>query len=409
MRHPTRRRASAAAERAPSVLCAPDKFRGALDAPAAAAALAEGVRAAGLPALLHPLADGGEGTLDALLAASPRARVSTHTVPGPLGDPVSGRVGSLGETAVIELADAAGLALLPAEERDVMGASTAGVGMLMRAAERAGAREIVVSLGGSATVDGGLGALRALGARLLDADGGELAGSGADLARLARVELDPRAERLYGRIAIAADVAAPLCGAAGAARLFGAQKGASADQIAALDAGLGRLARVLELEPSAPLGAAGGFAAPFQALLGARVVSGIEMVMRLTGFERVLAGAALCLTGEGGVDRQSAQGKTVAGVAACARRFGVPVVVLAGTVDGEAGELYAQGATAVLPIGRQVRPLADALAATAADLRWGAESVCRLWSDFRMEKTLVASRDFPSSLGPDHDLGPTED
>jgi glycerate 2-kinase len=339
------------------------------------------VRAAGLSAVVHPLADGGEGTLDALLGSVPGARVSSHPVAGPLGSTATGRVALLpGGTAVVELADAAGLALVPHDGRDVLRSSTAGVGALVLAAHEAGAREIVVTLGGSATIDGGLGALRALGARLLDDAGRELAGAGADLARIARIDASGIPAGLRGRLVLAADVASPLCGPEGAARLFGEQKGADREQIDALDAGLARLAGVLGLAPEAPLGAAGGFAAPFRALLDAEVVSGVELVMRLTGFEQRLASAGLCLTGEGRVDRQSVHGKTVAGVAACARRHGVPVVVLAGAVEAEAAGLYDAGVLAVLPIGRRARTLEDALAATAGDLRWSAEAICRLWT-----------------------------
>jgi glycerate 2-kinase len=360
----------------------------------AAAALLDGVRAAGLPALAHPLADGGEGTLDILLAAYPQARVAVHTVPGPRGDPTAARIAFLSaKTAVVELAQAAGLPLVPTGARDVMAASTAGVGVLIGLAHKAGAREIIVSLGGSATIDGGLGALRALGARLADEQGAELDGTGADLARVARIDVAGIPPTLFGAIRFAADVFSPLCGPDGAARLFGPQKGASPKQVDQLDAGLRELAVLLGLDSEAPLGAAGGFAAPFQALLGAEVISGIDLVMRMTGFEQSIAKASLCLTGEGRVDGQSAQGKTVAGVAACAARHGVPVVVLSGGIEDASADLYRRGVSAVLPIGRGTRRLEEALAATEADLRWVAEAVCRLYLDFHMEKPAVALRE----------------
>lgn len=364
------------------VVCCPDKLRGALDAPAAAAALADGVRSIGLEAREHPLADGGEGTLDAVVRAG-GATVREHVVADALGRPVRARVAHLdGGEALVELAQAAGHVRDRAP--DVLGASTAGLGELIRHALDGGARRVTVALGGSATVDGGLGALRALGARLLDASGRELRGSGADLLALARIDaagLDPR---LHGALTLAVDVDNPLHGPRGAARVFGPQKGATPAQVEALDAALARLAALLGPACERPgAGAAGGFPAPFLALCDAELVSGAELVRERTGFDAALAGALACITGEGRLDATSARGKTVAGVVAAARARGLPAFVVAGEIAAGAEKLYDAGAALLLPLAARPRALDQALAEAGDDLRRAGAALGRLlraWS-----------------------------
>jgi glycerate kinase len=370
----------------PHVLCCPDKFRGTIDAPAAAAALARGVEAAGLRALAHPLADGGEGTLEAVLTAH-RVEATPVAASDPLGRALHSKVALLpGGLAVVELAEASGLGLLAESERDPMRASSAGTGELISAALDLGARRLVVAVGGSATVEGGLGAIRVLGARLLDSDGGELGGSGADLERLASIEtggLDPRLGRVAVEIAV--DVECPLAGPGGAARLFGPQKGASADQAARLDRGLARLADLLGLGAGDRdrLGAAGGFAAPLVALAGARIVSGAAFVRDITGFEPALGKASLCITGEGRVDGSSALGKTVGGVLAAAGDAGVPAIVAAGEVDASSASLYGAGAAGVFGVLRSPGDLSRARESASSDLEWFGRSAAALFSRSR--------------------------
>ncbi len=370
----------------PLVLCCPDKFRGTIDAPAAAAALARGVEATGLRALAHPLADGGEGTLDAVLAAH-RVEPTPISASDPLGRTLRSRVAMLpGGLAVVELAEASGLQLISGSERDPLRASSAGTGELISAALDLGARRLVVAVGGSATVDGGLGALRALGARLLDGYGAELDGSGADLERLASIDvgrLDPRLGRVPVEIAV--DVECPLAGPGGAAQLFGPQKAATPEQVARLDRGLGRLADLLGLgaEDRERLGAAGGFAAPLVALVGARVVSGAEFVRDVTGFGAALATASLCITGEGRADASSALGKTVGGVLEAAAGAGVPAIVAAGEVAGSSASLYEAGAAGVFGILRSPGDLPDARESAAADLEWFGRSAATLFTRSR--------------------------
>jgi glycerate kinase len=360
-------------------LCAPDKLRGALDAPQAAAALAAGCRDAGWDAVEHPLADGGEGTCDAIVRARGGRREPVRTVDA-LGRPRTAMLGVLPDgTCVVEGAEANGLAHVPRARRDVMRASSAGIAPMVLRALDLGASRVVIGLGGSATVDGGLGLLVGLGARATGGDGEALTGSGEDVTRVRAIELgslDPRLAEV--RLVVAVDVDSPLSGPAGAAPVFGPQKGATAEQVRRLDEGLTRLEGLYGERARRPgAGAAGGLGAACF-VLGAEPEPGALLVMRETGFHERLAGAALVLTAEGSVDAQSATGKTVARVAAASREAGVPCVVLGGHVDDDAAALYAIGADAVLGIGRGAKPLRHALRATASDLRAAARAVCSL-------------------------------
>lgn len=361
------------------VICAPDKFRDALTAAQAADAMADGVRDAGADPITHPMADGGEGSLLAI-AAGTGARPREVTAPDAHGRP--GHAGLLlldDGTAAVEAADAVGLAAIAPGERAVLRASSAGLAAPIRAALAAGARRIVVFLGGVATVDGGTGLLAALGARLSDEAGNRLAGGGGDLLAVTSVDLSSVRRLLAGTELIAAhDVTSPLAGPGGAAELFGPQKGATPEQVGRLDAALGRLGTLLGPAAEQPgAGAAGGLGAALMAL-GAICRPGAEVIAELTGLADTLAGADLCLTGEGKVDRGTAAGKAPATVVDVGVRVGVPVVVLGGTVSDEADLLYDRGAAAVLAIGRGPRTLDQALPATAADLRRAARAVCVL-------------------------------
>jgi glycerate 2-kinase len=349
------------------VLCAPDKLRGALDAPGAAAALAAGVRAAGGEAIELPIADGGEGTLDAFLAG---ATIHALDVRDALGRPRQARIAELDDagTFLVEAAEAVPLHGLAAEERDVLRASSIGAGELIAAALDRGARKLLVAVGGTATMDGGAGMLQALGARCAR-DGAELlADSSADLSGI-----DPRLAAT--EIELLVDVAAPLTGPDGAAHRFGPQKGATPEQIDALDAAHGRWAQALGIDPAAPgAGAAGGLGAALQAV-GARTVAGADAVLALTGFDALLPEVDLCLTAEGSVDASTLQGKAVSAVVAHCAAAGVPVVVLGGRVEpGAAEELGRRGARAVRPLGPGGRPLEVALAAAGQELEAAART-----------------------------------
>ena len=320
------------------VVVAPDSFKGTLGAPAAAAALAAGWRAVRPDDELVtlPLADGGEGTLEALGADLPEHAWRSARVSGPDGRPVDAAWLLLPDgTAVVEMARAAGLPLLA--EPDPLGATTRGLGELLAVvvADPAVTR-VLLTLGGSATTDGGTGALAALGARFTDADGRDLPPGGGGLASLAAVDLTGLTPPPSGGVQCLVDVTAPLLGPLGAAGQFGPQKGASPEQVARLDAALARLAGLLGGNPDAPgAGAAGGTAYGFASCWGATSVSGADAVAEAAGLDAALAGADLVLAGEGQFDAQSLRGKVVGRLVARAAAAGVPVAVVAGRLAGE--------------------------------------------------------------------------
>jgi glycerate kinase len=323
----------------------PDKFRGTLSAAQAAAAIATGWRRVRPNDELVelPLADGGEGTTDALVDAlgGERRRVR---VSGPLGDPVDAEFGVVegagGRTAIVEMARASGLALVSADRRDPLRASTRGTGELILAACAERPNEVVVAVGGSATSDGGAGMAQALGVRLLDARGDEVPPGGGGLLELARIDatdLDASARRV--RFSVARDVDNPLTGPHGAAHVFAPQKGASAEDVVLLDRALAHLAAAIYRDLGIDVrsipggGAGGGVGAGLVAFLGARLRPGIEVVMAAAAFERKLSGADLVVTGEGAFDGTSLRGKVPGGVLDAARDAGVPVAVVCGRAD----------------------------------------------------------------------------
>jgi len=322
-------------------LVAPQEFKGTLTAAEAAAALAEGLRqgAPGVELDVAPLADGGPGTVDALLAGVGGERV-TRTVQGPLGAPVQATYGLLdaGRTAVIEMAAASGLSLLAPGERNPRRTSTSGTGELMRAALEGGCERLILGLGGSATNDGGMGALAALGYRFLDEHGAPLPPGGAALRRLARVDPSGRHPRLAQvELLVATDVTAPLLGPDGASRLFCPQKGADAETVAELESALARLAEVVApgLAQAPGAGAAGGFGYGLAALAGGKLISGYGMVARTFRLPERLAASDVVLTGEGRFDRQTALGKGPGALAREARALGRRPVMFAGVVAPE--------------------------------------------------------------------------
>ena len=374
-----------------TVVAAPDSFKGSLSAREVADAMAVGVRRAlGASAAVTalPMADGGEGTLDALLDAWAGTE-ATAQVTDALGRPCSARYGLSADsrTAVIEAAEANGLPQVSDVPLRPLEADSAGVGELALAALEAGAEELLLCIGGSATTDGGAGVLRALGALFLDADGQEIPPGGGGLSALERIDLDglpPRAREARWRIAV--DVDNPLVGPRGAAAVFGPQKGATEDDVEVLDAGLGRLAAVLarttdasaaELSESPGTGAAGGLPVALSAVLGAEVVTGSQLVAEAVGLSAALAEADLVLTGEGSFDSQSLHGKVVDGVRA-RTPDGAALVVIAGRVALPAAEAAEAGITAALSIAPGPATLEE-LGADAAELvAEAAENACRL-------------------------------
>jgi glycerate kinase len=333
----------------PRILVSPDKFKGSLTAVEAAVAIRTGLLR-GCPSaevVILPVADGGEGTVDAVVAAGYEAR--TVRVTGPTGLPVEAIFALSGTSAVVELAEASGLRQLPDGVPAPLTATTYGTGELVRAALDAGARQIVLGIGGSATTDGGAGMAQALGVRLVDAAGSELAPGGAALAGLHHIDvsrLDPRLADV--EVVLATDVDNPLVGPNGAAAVYGPQKGAGPADVDLLDSALTHYAdcllRDLGVSVAVPgAGAAGGAGAGAMAFLGAHAEPGITLVLGTVGFAAALAEADLVITGEGSLDLQSLAGKAPVGVAAAARAAGVPVVALVGRLTVEPERLAAVG------------------------------------------------------------------
>ena len=328
------------------IVIAPHAFKGSLSALEAADAIADGVKAAAPDAdlVLVPIADGGDGTVDALVAATHGERRSLR-VRGPLGDPVEADYGLIdaGSTAVIEMAKAAGLALVPPDRRDPRVTTTYGVGELLQHAYRSGARRFIVGIGGSATNDGGVGMAQALGYQLLDENGHELPPGGLALKRLARIHTGGvHANWKEAQVDVACDVTNPLTGPSGASAVYGPQKGATPEAVAELDAALKHFADVirrdlgLDVEQLPGAGAAGGLGAGLVAFTGARLRPGAEMIMEALALDERLKGADLVITGEGRLDSQTARfGKGPAAVARHARNAGIPVVAIAGGIADE--------------------------------------------------------------------------
>ncbi|NYI67371.1 glycerate kinase [Spelaeicoccus albus] len=321
------------AAHSPRIVVAPDKFKGSLDAAHVCAAVAAGIREIAPNARIAsvPIADGGDGTVAAALAAGYVSK--SETVTGPVGTPVEAEYALLGDTAVIEMATASGLALLSRDGLDALGATSRGTGELIKAALDAGARTLVLGIGGSATTDAGAGMLEALGVRIVTGDGSPVPPGGGGLAQAGRVDLTGLDSRLTDtEIVLATDVNNPLTGPDGAAAVYGPQKGADPHDVALLDDSLERFAGLVDAaaadRPGA--GAAGGMGYAAMTVLGATMRQGVDVVLELVGFAEKFDGADLLVTGEGKLDRQTLSGKAPAGAAAFARDRGVPVVAVCG-------------------------------------------------------------------------------
>lgn len=372
-----------------NIVIAPDSFKDALSARDAAAAIAAGIERELPDATLHqcPMGDGGEGTLDALLAAT-NAERRTASVRDALGRETTATWGwhEASRTAFVELAEASGLQQLKRDERTALHSSTFGVGELIVAALDAGAESLVLTLGGSATNDAGAGMLVALGGRLLDGEGNSLPPGGAALAELATLDLDGLDPRLASlAVQTAVDVDNPLLGPRGASAVFGPQKGATEADVDRLDRALSHFAdhaaRILgeDFRELPGAGAAGGMGFAARAFLGAELRPGIELVMDQVAFDTLLAGADWVITGEGQLDGQSLSGKTPIGIARRAERFGVPVVVLAGRLGDQWQAAFEHGVTAAFALADGPITLDEALARCGELLGDRARTLARLW------------------------------
>lgn len=357
------------------IIIACDSFKGSLGSEEVGVAASEGVRMADdtVETRVVAVADGGEGTVDALVRGLDGHYVSC-TVGGPLGDPVGARYGISGDgnTAIMEMAQASGLTLIPECRRNPLYTSTFGTGQMIADALGRGCTTILMGIGGSATNDGGMGLLSALGVRFIDEGGSELTPCGESLEKIAAIDLsgmDSRARTATFRIAC--DVDNPLYGPDGAACVFGPQKGADAEAVERLDRGLRNYARIVEKTTGRDVaampgaGAAGGLGVCFAAFFRSILKPGIELMLNAIRFDEIIAGADLIITGEGRLDTQTVHGKTPYGVLCAGRRQGIPVVAIGGAVTAYA-ELAAAGFRAVFPIVPGPCTLAEAMDAATA-------------------------------------------
>jgi glycerate kinase len=371
------------------IIIAPDSFKESLSAECAAMAIEDGFRAVfpELEAVRLPVADGGEGTVDALIAATGGHRIDIE-VTNPQGHRVRGFYGvnGKGDCAVIEMAAASGLMLVPAGQRDPLAATSFGTGELIRHALDGGIRHIILGIGGSATVDGGIGMVQALGGRFTDAQGIDLPWGGAALAQLAAIDLsqlDPRLAQC--RIEVACDVENPLTGPCGAAAVFGPQKGASVQDVQVLDAALAHLAAVIFRHLGVNVlewpggGAAGGMGVAARLFLRGNMRSGIDIIMDAIGLDEAMQGATLVITGEGRLDQQTINGKAPVGVARLAQRYHVPVIGLAGILGEGVEVVHQHGLEAVFSILPRLAPLETVLEQGEENLRYAAQNLARVY------------------------------
>lgn len=372
------------------VVVAPDSFKESLSANNAVAAIASGIRTVDQTATIVciPMADGGEGTVEALVAATSGKLISVASVDA-LNRPIESFYGVLGDgkTAVIEMAAASGLELLAPAERNPLITSTYGTGLLLKAALEAGFREITIGIGGSATNDGGAGMAQALGFKLLDKNGKSIGlggGSLANLFKIDRSEVHPLLASV--KITIACDVQNPLVGPTGATAVYGPQKGATPEMIGLLEHGMTHYSRILQQEFGVNYsktpgdGAAGGLGAGLMTFCGAQMRSGFELISELTDLEKQISRADLVFTGEGKIDSQTAYGKTISGIARLCKKHRVPLIALAGIVSGDLSELYEQGLTSAFAIANRPMSLEESKTDAANLLSFTSEQIMRMIS-----------------------------
>ncbi len=370
------------------IVIAPDSYKGCLSALEVAKAIERGVLSVIPSAEVRkiPIADGGEGTVAALVAATDGQLRQTE-VTDPLGNKIMAQWGILGDgqTAVIEMAAASGLPLVPKEQRDPRVTTTFGTGELIKAAMAEGLAKIIIGIGGSATNDGGTGMARALGARFLDAAGQEVAAGGGSLAEICQIEtagLDPRLQTT--EIVVACDVDNPLCGSLGASAVFGPQKGATPEMVQQLDAGLAKYAICAQqatgrdVAEKAGAGAAGGLGAGLMFFTPAQLKPGVEIVLDAVGFAEIVKDADFVITGEGRTDFQTAFGKAPVGVAKVAKRFDVPVFCISGGLGDGADDVLTQGIDAVMSICDRPLSLEECMAAGGQLIEPAAARLCRI-------------------------------
>jgi glycerate 2-kinase len=352
------------------IVIAPDSFKESLSSLEAANAIERGFKSVFPNAVYSkvPMADGGEGTVQSLIDAT-NGLMKEQVVTGPLGEPVNAFFGLTGDgkTAVIEMAAASGLHLVPTNKRNPLVTSTRGTGELIAAALDLGVKHIIIGIGGSATNDGGAGMVQALGGRLLDESGNDIGPGGGALSKIATIDLTDLDARLKNvQMEVACDVDNPLTGPRGASAIFGPQKGATPEMVEVLDQNLSHFANVAERELGksfrniAGAGAAGGLGAGLLAFLNADLKRGVDIILEAVNFEDVVKDADIVITGEGRIDSQTIYGKTPIGVAKAAKKYDVPVIGLAGSLSQDCDVVYEHGIDALFSIVPGVIPLSEA-------------------------------------------------
>lgn len=375
------------------IVLAPDSYKGSLTAKQACDAMEIGIRRVWPDAQIIqvPMADGGEGTVQSLVDAT-LGQTYKHKVLGPLGQTVEATYGILGdgETAVIEMAEASGLYLIPKESRNPLLTTTYGTGELILAALDRGCRKFILGIGGSATNDGGMGMAQALGIRFLDAEGNELRSGGGELGRLTTIDSSGMNSQLADCVfTVACDVDNPLCGPEGASAVFGPQKGATPEMVQRLDAGLRHYAGVLstalgiEVADVPGAGAAGGLGAGLLAFLNATLKRGVDIVIEATELEHKMQGADFVFSGEGQCDFQTERGKTPFGVAKTAQKLGIPTLLLAGSIGDGVESLYAHGVVSLFALPQKPMALEEAMQQAPELMAQTAERVIRVIRAFQ--------------------------
>ena len=352
------------------IIIAPDSFKGSLSSIRACDIIGEGIREVFHDAVITkiPVADGGEGTVEAICSAA-ECEIISEPVTGPLGGKVKASYAILPDkTAMIEMAAASGLLLVPEEKRNPLNTTTYGTGELIVSALNHGCRKVIIGLGGSATNDGGLGMAQALGYRFKDAAGNELGFGGGELNTLKTIDPSNRDRRIDGcEFIVASDVKNPLCGDSGASAVYGPQKGATPEMVRVLDGNLRHFAALIketlhaDIEEEPGAGAAGGLGGGLIAFCHARIERGIDMILDLMDFDEKLAGADMVITGEGRMDHQTAYGKVPAGIAKRAKRLKKPVIAFTGEIGPGAGELYHSGIESIISIVNKPMSLTEAM------------------------------------------------
>jgi glycerate kinase len=370
------------------IVVAPDSFKESLTAKEASEIIEEGIRRVFPQAevIKIPLADGGEGTVEAMVEAR-GGKIVLQEVTSPLGERIKGHFGILanGFTGVVEMAQASGLSLLPQSQRNPLLTTTYGTGELIRAALDRDCRRIIVGIGGSATVDGGAGMAQALGAKLLNRAGKQIPFGGGSLGEIVSIDMSSFDSRVKNtKVLVASDVDNPLCGPKGAARVYGPQKGATPETVKILEKNLAHFATMIkkylnkEVKDIPGSGAAGGLGAGLIAFLEAELTPGIKLIIEASRLEERIKGADLVISGEGRIDEQTAYGKAPVGVAEIADAEKIPVIIIGGEIRGDVKALYERGVHAVVSCVDRIVPLSDAMKEARQTLRHATERAMRL-------------------------------